>query len=129
MSSLTQKMSTMSSFKARTPASKEQISNAEKELGLSFSEEYVEYLSKFGCASIYGHEFTGISSNPRLDVVNVTKSQKTVNDNIPFDWYVIEETNIDSITIWQDYTGAVYATKPNETVKILAESFLYYLCN
>ena len=117
----------MQSFKSRTPASEEQITEAEQLLGLSFSQEYSDYLAEFGSASIYGHEFTGVCKSARLNVVHVTKAQREFNPDIPLNWYVIEETNVDGITIWQDSDGSIYFKSPNKLAKCIASSFLEYL--
>ena len=127
MSKLTEKMMKMESFKSRVPATKEQIANAEKSLGLSFAKEYKEYLAELGCASIYGHEFTGICKAARLDVVSVTTEQKNCIDGIPDDWYVIEETNIDGVVIWQNSCGKIYASAPKKLDEEIASSLADYL--
>ena len=127
MSAFTDKFSKMKAFRSRTPASAEQIKEAEVALGLSFAKEYKEYLSTFGCASIYGHEFTGICSASRLNVVTVTDEQKSFDAGIPDDWYVIEETNIDGIVIWQNTKGIVYAKSPNGSPEKIVKSFSEYI--
>lgn len=127
MSALTQKMASMKYFKSRTPATKEQIKRAEYELGLTFTKEYFEYLSEFGCASFYGHEFTGISNSVRLNVVQVTNKLKSLNKNIPCDWYVIEEINVDGIAVWQNSKGTIYSTSPNRLYQKIADSFFDYI--
>ena len=127
MSAITEKLQMMKAFKARTPATNEQIANAEETLGLSFAKEYKEYLLEFGCASIYGHEFTGICKAARLDVVSVTTEQKNCFDGIPDDWYVIEETNIDGVVIWQNSGGKIYASAPKKLAEEIASSLADYL--
>ena len=127
MSALTQKMSSMKSFKTRTPATEAQIKCAEEELGLTFAKEYSEYLAEFGCASFYGHELTGISNSARLNVVQVTAELRTIIEGIPCDWYVIEEANIDGISVWQNSKGIIYSMIPNCTAKKIADSILEYI--
>lgn len=127
MSALTQKMASMKSFRSRTSATKEQIKAAEDELGLIFAKEYKDYLAEFGCASIYGHEFTGICKSARLDVVQATIKQREISEDIPCDWYLIEETNIDGITVWQDSKGVIYTKVPNCIAEKASYSFLEYI--
>ena len=127
MSAITEKLQMMKAFKARTPATNEQVQTAEIYLGLSFAREYKEYLLEFGCASIYGHEFTGICKAARLDVVSVTTEQKNCFGDIPNDWYVIEETNIDGIVIWQNAKGDVFSKAPNAKPEKIAKSFSDYV--
>lgn len=75
------------------------IAQAEKMLNNRFADDYREYLLKIGLASFNGHELTGICSSKRLNVVDVTLSEKSITPSIPQDWYVLEETNIDGIVI------------------------------
>ncbi|MDR3313690.1 MAG: SMI1/KNR4 family protein [Oscillospiraceae bacterium] len=49
----------------------QQIIEAEQKFGLKFFSDYREYLSEFGIVSFGGHEFTGICSSTRLNVVDV----------------------------------------------------------
>ncbi|MCQ2548570.1 MAG: SMI1/KNR4 family protein [Lachnospiraceae bacterium] len=91
-------------------ASEEQIKEAERELGLTFSEDYKEYLAMFGAACANGHEFTGIIKSQRLNVVDVTKNARDNNVFVPEDLYVLEEMNLDRIIIWQNYKGELFQT-------------------
>ena len=75
----------------------EEIANAEKELDTSFANDYREYLENIGLACFESRELTGLTKTARLDVVSVTKEQRMLNQRIPRDWYVIEETHLDGI--------------------------------
>lgn len=91
-----------------------EINNAEKELSLSFSKDYREYLRSIGIAMCEGHEFTGIGKDPRVSVVDVTRQMKAYHENIPDDWYVVENENMDGAVIWQDTAGNIYFNKHKE---------------
>lgn len=93
-------------------ATKEQVEQAEKALGLTFAEDFRECLLEYGVFAINGHELTGITANPRVSVIKVTGTQKDHFPVIPDDWYVIEEANIDGIVIWQAKDCRVYVTQP-----------------
>ena len=56
--------------------SEEEILHAEKALGISFAEDYREYLAKIGLACFDGHELTGLTNTARLDVVSLTKEKR-----------------------------------------------------
>ena len=127
MSVLTRKLVSMKSFKSRTPATEEQIKRAEDELCISFAQEYSEYLAKFGSASCYGHEFTGICTPAYLDVVGVTKQQREQNGDIPPDWYVVEELHVDGMTVWQDRKGNVYLKVPGNIPEKITNSLAEYI--
>lgn len=126
-SEFVKELSSIKSLKSRTPATKEEITYAESVLQLTFSKEYTEYLTAYGCASVFGHEFTGICKTERLNVMPVTLYQREQNHNIPNDWYVIEEANIDGITVWQTHSGEIYAIYPNHMPSKIADSFREYI--
>lgn len=90
-------------------ASEDEVRQAEQALGLRFAEDYRAYVSEYGAASFAGHELTGVCPSRRLNVVDVTTLERDSSD-VPADWYVIEQTNIDDIVIWQSADGAVYQT-------------------
>ncbi len=86
------------------------IEEAEGKLGLKFADEYIEYLQQFGSISCGGHELTGFSEEEDLDVVKVTKKNRESNHNVKIPLYVIEETHIDGIVIWQSESGSIFKT-------------------
>ena len=113
-----------------SPASEEEIRDAEQELGVDFAEEYKEYLRCFGTAIIEDHEFCGICQSPRLNVVDVTLHEREVLANHKCDFmYVVEKLGIDDLSIWQDSKGVVYCSSPQTQVKKIAESLYNYLYN
>ena len=127
MTGIIQKMHTLPSFCSLDGVSAKQISDAEKALALHFANDFREYLLTFGIASSDGHEFTGICNSKRLNVVDVTLAERSNVPNVPQNWYVLEEANIDGIVFWQSDTGKVYQTQPGrETVKV-ADSIRDYL--
>lgn len=109
-------------------ASMEQIEAASKALGASFAEDYLLYLQEFGLAYVNGHELTGIGIIPRNDVVSVTLEKRALQHvrEIPEDWYVLEDTNIDSIVIWQATDGHVYMESPG-MIKQICTSMAEYI--
>lgn len=109
------------------PATPDQIRNAEEQLQLNFSEEYSEYLLELGIATFEGHELTGITKFPRLNVVDVTKKEKARNPNVTDPYYVIEETNIDGIIIWQVSSGEVYQTEFDGKPRMICKSLHEYI--
>ncbi len=104
--------------------SNKDIKKAEEALGLKFATDYVEYLSTIGLAMSDGHEFTGLGKSERTNVVQVTKHMKELREDIPADWYVIENENMDGAAMWQDSQGNVYFNKRKEY-----SSFLEYICD
>ena len=104
---------------------KETVKNAEKELGLKFCPEYKQYLLKYGLAMVNGHELSGLSDNKRTNVIELTKKH---DDKSEFckNKYVVEETNVDGIVIWQDFEGRVYSLEDEKGQKI-ANSLAEYI--
>ena len=109
------------------PATDVQISNAEKELRVKFSDEYKEYLQAFGAIIADGIELFGITKSEYRNVVLMTKQEWELNPNVPHTMYVIENTHIDGIVTWQDNSGCVYKTEPNKKPVKLADSMAEYL--
>lgn len=94
---------------------------------LSFSKEYKEYLKTFGITAYDGHELTGITKSPRVNVVDVTNAERKKNQDIPADFYVIEETDVDEIVIWQAEDGKIFYSAPNRELAQLCDSFAEYV--
>lgn len=105
----------------------ESITCAENQLELIFAKEYKEYLLTFSVMAIDGREFTGLSKSKRVNVVSVTLHQRELNPDLPCDWYVVEEANIDGIVIWQNSDGAIYQTQPGLAAIKIADSFEKYV--
>lgn len=127
MSDIIRKMRSLPAFRALDDASTDQIEQAEKALSLCFADDYRKYLLTFGVVSSGEHEFTGICSSKRLNVVDVTLFERNITPDIPQDWYVLEEANIDGIVVWQSSTGEVFQTRPNSKPVKLADSICEFL--
>lgn len=112
-------MSNMKKFISSGAVDINSVKIAEERLKVKFSDEYKEYVMAFGSASYYRHELTGICKGDKaIDVVEVTLAERTFFPNIPKEWYVIEQTHIDGIVVWQDSNGNIYKATPQQFVKI-----------
>ena len=80
-------------------------------------------------AAYDGHEFTGLSKAVRTNVVEVTKQKWLECSKISKSWYVIEETNIDQIVIWQSQDGKVYETIGGSEPVCVADSMIAFVMN
>lgn len=103
------------------------INDAERQLSLNFSNEYKEYLSEFGAISAKGIELTGIIEVDYCNVVSVTQQEWQLNPSVPHTMYVVENTFVDGVIIWQDANGVVYATRPNKSPSPIANSLAEYI--
>jgi len=94
-----------------------------------FNDTCLRCLQVFGLAFVNGHELTGIGMIPRCDVAAVTLEKRKLPHvkAIPDDWYVLEDTNIDGIVIWQDSKGLVYMESPGVIRQIYASMAEYIL--
>ena len=127
MSAIVEMLKAKNYFICEHSVTAEDIKNAERSLNLTFADDYTAYVLECGTASYEGHELTGISKDIKLDVVTVTKEnlQRTTHIKIPL--YVIEETHIDGIVIWQAPDKKIYQTGiDTEPVKI-AENLAEYI--
>jgi len=127
MSLIINKLKSYSDFISLGPVQEKEIAKAESILSLNFAPEYNEYVKEFGIAAVNGHEFTGIVSSERLNVVDVTRREWIYNPQVPKSMYVIENAAIDGIIIWQDANGDVFQSSPNIQPKIIASSIVEYL--
>lgn len=100
-----------SDFFCEKGATEMEIKAAEDTLGLEFAAEYKDYLRQYGAASCGGHELTGLSTDECLDVVRVTLKNLQHNPKVKTPLYVVEETHIDGIVIWQASTGEIYQSE------------------
>lgn len=109
------------------PATNKQITDAELQLRVSFSEEYKTYLKEFGTIMADGIELTGIAKSEHRSVVSLTEQERALNPNVPHTMYVIENTCVDGIIIWQDTKGKIYRTNPESKPKKIADSLVEYI--
>lgn len=109
------------------PATSIQITDAELQLRISFANEYKEYLAAFGAIMADGIELTGIAKSEHRNVVAQTKSEWKLNTKIPHNMYVIENTHVDGIIIWQDTDGLIYQSSPSSDAKQIAGSLAEYI--
>lgn len=108
-------------------ATKGDVENIEKELGLVLAEEYKEYLLNYGAIMADDIELTGVAKSKNRDVIQVTKREWEANEKVKHNLYVIENVGIDGIIIWQDETGKIYESTPNHEAKQIAGNLAEYI--
>ena len=109
------------------PATDIQITDAEHRLRVSFSEEYKMYLKHFGAIMADGIDLSGIAKSEHRSVVAMTERERELNSMVPNNMYVIENTHIDGIVIWQDSNGLIYKTQPYKGPQKIADSMADYI--
>lgn len=101
------------------------INDYENTMGMRFSEEYHIILRKYGQVICNGHEFTGIGSADRADVQKVTDIMRA-RYQIPKDYYVIEDANIDNIIVCQTVSGKIYKVDYDK-IQLIANNLVEYI--
>ena len=107
-------------YKFAKPAEISTIRDAEKELSLSFSSDYIEFLHNIGACICFEHEINGLTDTNILNVISLTKEQKALYPQTSSSWYAIEDTHMDGMIIWQDSNGCIYQAAPNDPPKKIA---------
>ncbi len=127
MSLLIEKLKQINDFYCEKGVSEEEIKTAENMLGLVFPDEYKEYLQKYGSVSCGGHDLTGLSVDKTIDVVYVTLYNRQKNPNAKKSLYVVEETHIDGIVIWQASTGEIFQSEYKGVPRKIYKSLMEYI--
>ena len=127
MTRIIQVINSLSALITLTPATQTQIADAELQLRVRFSNEYKEYLASYGSIMADGIELSGIAKSEHRNVVSLTKKEWDLNPKIPHSMYVVENTCVDGIIIWQDASGSIYQSSPSTDPKQVAKSLADYL--
>lgn len=127
MKNIIQVVNSLSNRLSLKPATSTQITDAEIQLRVGFANEYKEYLTAFGAIMADGIELSGIAKSEHRNVVSLTKKEWELNPNIPHTMYVIENTCVDGIIIWQDTAGLIYQSKPNSEPQKIAQTLVEYI--
>lgn len=109
-----------------SPATEEYIDSCEKVLQIPFSSEFREYTRHFGAISAEGLELTGAVSVARLSVVDATLYARE-NNNLPFNYYVVEDLGIEELLIVQDTEGIIYQYSRMTGLIKIAQSLAEYV--
>ena len=107
MSNIIEKLNGIKNLEKVGGCSASQIELAEKELNISFPNEYIEFLKEFGTIRFSSKEWFGLNVNGYLNVVEATKQERSVNKNFPLDSFVLEDLGIDAKLIIVNEKGQV----------------------
>ncbi|MBF1213384.1 SMI1/KNR4 family protein [Fusobacterium pseudoperiodonticum] len=95
-----------------------QIKEAQLELGITFPDEYIDIIKKYGAISFYGTEWTGLNVGGYLNVVSATKQEREMNSAFPLDCFVLENQGIDGLIIICNEKGEVFSIQYSKIEKI-----------
>lgn len=126
MSRIVDKIQKIPDVSAIKGCTQEQINEAQKELGITFPQEYVDYVRQFGCIDFGATEWTGLNIEGRLNTVYATKQEMSVNPNFPKGFFVLENLGIDAKRIVVDADGKVYILQYDKLEQI-CDSISEYL--
>lgn len=126
MNKTTELFTKIEGLKALGGCSKDDIKAAEQRLGLSFPEEYKNYLLEYGTARFNGVELCGLNSTGYLNVVDATEQEKNVNTAFPDKMFVIEDLGVDAKLIIGDEKGNIYLLQ-RDRKRLICASFLEYV--
>lgn len=104
------------------------IEAAKEALCVEFSEDFVEYVQKFGSILVRDIELCAIVDNEYSTVAQTKKMRKNFED-FPIDCYVIENIGIDNIVMVQNAEGRVFQYKPEHGLTLAGNSLSDYLLN
>ena len=127
MSNIISTLKRLPGMENTAPASNDTICDAEKKLNLKFADDYRKYLATFGtvCSDLIA--VSGLGGKSFSDVVNLTTKCQSVNEQIPNNFYVIEDVGVDGLVIWQDASGVVYQSVPLREPEKIHDSLSDYL--
>lgn len=108
MSKIVEKMKKIKGLNAVKGCSTEQVNEAQDALDIIFPNEFVDYVKAFGCIDFGATEWTGLNIKGRLNTVDATKKEMSVNPNFPKGCFVLENLGIDAKLIIVDQMGKVY---------------------
>ena len=95
-----------------------QIKEAQLELGITFPDEYIDIIKKYGAISFYGTEWTGLNVGGYLNVVSATKQGREMNSAFPLDCFVLENQGIDGLIVICNEKGEVFSIQYSKIEKI-----------
>lgn len=108
--------------------SKQQVYEAQRELGITFPKEYVDYVMTFGTITFHGVEWTGLNIDGHCNTVYATKQEKSVNPNFPEKHFVLENVGIESVVTIVNESGQVF-TLQRDRITPICNSLSEYFDN
>lgn len=94
------------------------VIDAEKKLGMRFSDDFRNYLMEYGVVSFKSHELMGLGGDDYLNVVLETLSERGNNDKFPINCYIVENLGIYGVFILQDEDSNIYEYRGKGITKI-----------
>lgn len=126
MSNIVEKMKKIPDLSAIKGCSVKQIKDAQNALNIIFPDEYIEYVKAFGCIDFGSTEWTGLNIKGRLNTVDATRQEMSVNPDFPKGFFVLENLGIDAKMAIVNQKGEVYILQYDKKT-YLCDSISVYL--
>lgn len=126
MSAIIEKMKKIDKLYHVQGCSFKQLKEAQNELGITFPDEYMDIVKEYGAISFFGTEWTGLNVDSYLNVVEVTKNERNLNDTFPKDCFILENQGIDGLIVICNEKGQVFSLQYDK-IKKIHESISSYL--
>lgn len=126
MENIVKKISDIDELFYANGCSQEQIDTAQKELNLSFPQEFIDYVKEYGTISFYATEWKGLNVDGYLNVVESTKEERRLNAAFPDNCFVLENLGIDGLITVADESGKVFGVH-YENIEFICDSLSDYL--
>lgn len=81
------KIGTFLRFKGCYDQLKKVFSTYYPTLGITFPDEFIDYVKEYGAISFYGTEWMGLNVDGYINVVDATKQERDINDDFPSDCF------------------------------------------
>lgn len=120
MTGIIKKIKEIPGLSAIKGCSEEQIKKAQEDLDIIFPDEYIDYVKEFGCIDFGATEWTGLNIKGRLNTVDATKQEMSVNKDFPKGFFVLENLGIDAKKVIVNQKGEVF---------VLQYDKIIHLCN
>lgn len=124
MEGIVEKLKGISDLSAIEGCTVEQIREAQDALDIIFPDEYIDYVKEFGCIDFGATEWTGLNIKGRLNTVDATKQEMSVNADFPKGYFILENLGIDAKRVIVNEKGEVYILqydKKNYLCKSISE--------
>ena len=102
------------------------IESAEHQLGMTFSDDFVEYLTQYGTVELGSSELFGLGVTGYRNIVYATNKERSLSDKFPTKYVVIYNLGINSILILLGEDGCIYEYTPKRLRKIF-DSFTQWV--
>ena len=126
MDNIVEKIKSIENFYGIKGCSIAQIREAQEQLSLVFPDEYIDYVRNFGCIDFGATEWTGLNIKGRLNTVEATKKEQSVNVVFPKGYFVLEDLNIDGRKAIVNEDGKVFYLQYDK-LEYLCDSMSEYL--